>query len=157
MIKPLSGLLLSVFITSFPLKIEYKAEEREPLKVLKSIWNEEELVEYVKNQAIINGVNPNIAVGVMKCETPWKPDKEAKNRYYDINDSQSRLTYNEGQIKRNPSWGKVNEREKSYGPWQYHLPAHPELTIEEASSVEISTDKAMQDLKTNPKKWTCYK
>jgi len=145
--------ILSTFLlTSIPAKIEYKNPE--PLSFNKVIWSEEELVNYIAEQAKENGVNENVAISVMKCETPWKTNEQG--RYYDARDSQSRLTYNEGQIKRNPDWGEVGGREKSFGVWQYHLPAHPEMTIEEASSVEESTEIAMQDLKVNPKKWTCY-
>lgn len=139
-------------LTSIPAKITYDNQNKEEL--IKTIWSEEELVNYVSEQARINGVDVDKAVRVMKCEAPWKPNKEAKHRYYDKNDAQSRLTYNTGQIKRNPDWGKVGEREKSYGIWQYHLPAH-KMTIEQASDVVWSTERAMQDLKTKPNQWTC--
>lgn len=121
------------------------------------IWSEEELKEYIKNKAIDSGVDPAVAISVMTCETPWNWDKEKRIRYYDPNKSQSRLTYNTNQITRHPDWGEVGETEKSFGPWQYHLPDHPDMTIKDASSVEKSTSRAMVDLKSNPKKWTCYK
>lgn len=145
--------ILSTFLlSSIPAKIEYKSTE--DLSLNKVIWSEEELINYVTEQAKENGVSTEKAIRVMQCETPWKRNEQG--RYYDSTDAQSRLTYNEGQIKRNPSWGNVGDREKSYGVWQYHLPAHPEMSVYEASSVEISTEIAMQDLKVNPKKWTCY-
>lgn len=134
-----------------PSKIEH-VEADDEVVIIKEIWSEEELLDYVKEEAIKSGVSESLAIKIIKCEAPWKGLKD--NRYYDINDSQSRLTYNAGQISRNPSWGNVGDREKSYGIWQYHIPAH-NLTPEEASSVEISTAKAMKDLKTNPKQWMC--
>lgn len=135
-----------------PSKIEHV--EADDKIIIKEIWSEEELLNYVKQEAIKNGVSESLAVKIVSCEAPLKGVKGS--RYYDINDAQSRLTYNTGQIKRNPDWGTVGEREKSFGPWQYHIPAH-NLTPEEASSVEISTAKAMEDLKTNPKQWMCNK
>lgn len=147
----IKGVALSMILfASAPQKIE--SVHAEPV-VVKTIWQKQELIDYVRNEAIKSSNNPDMAEKIVVCETPWK--KGENGFYYDVNDSQSRLTYNEGQIKRNPGWGEVGDRERSYGPWQYHLPAH-NLTINEASSVEISTAKAMKDLKTNPKQWTCY-
>ena len=154
-----SGMLSLMVIANIPSTTEYIANHNDELTndiviELKQIWREEELVDYIKTEANKYGVDTNIALKVMNCEAPWKTDEDG--RYYDVNDSQSRIKYSEGQIKRNPGWGVVGEREKSYGIWQYHLPAH-KINIEEASSVEISTERAMQDLKTRPSQWSCYK
>lgn len=154
----IGGILSTVLLTSILYTAEYTAIYDDDISsvvvIEQTIWQEDELKEYVTNEAIKHNVDVNLALRIMDCEAPWKHGESG--RYYDVNDSQSRLKYSDGQISRNPEWGIVGEREKSYGIWQYHLPAH-NLTIEEASSVEISTAKAIQDLKTRPSQWTCYK
>ena len=48
-------------------------------------------------------------------------------------------------------------RENSWGAWQIHLTAHPEITKEQAQSVEWSTDWAAQQFaQGNKRKWTCW-
>lgn len=153
--KNIIWILSILAIASIPFIVEsktvYIADHTElEVNVEKTIWTKDELVQYVTDEANYYGVNPDMAVRVMLCEAP------IYNGVYDVNDSQSRIRYTEGQIKRNPSWGNVGERENSFGIWQYHLPAH-DMTQEEASSVKLSTLKAMKDLKKNPKQWTCYK
>lgn len=48
-------------------------------------------------------------------------------------------------------------REKSFGLAQIHLPAHPNVTKEEATDPQFAIDFLGKNLKQNPNMWSCYK
>lgn len=71
---------------------------------------------------------------------------------------QSYVRYTEGQIKRNPHWGIVGEREKSFGLVQIHLPAWPMVSKDQATDPEFAIDFLAKHLSLgNGGLWTCYK
>jgi len=92
------------------------------------------------------GIDKNSFLAVTKCENREAiPDKQSNHRY----------TY--AQIAKHPDWGKVGDREKSFGLWQIHLPSHPNITYEQAIDPEWSTDWAARQFKEGRAYWwTCY-
>jgi hypothetical protein len=86
---------------------------------------------------------------------------DCENRAYDPL-LQSGIRYTSGQIARNPSWGEVGDREKSFGLTQIHLPACNKwegkcITYEQATNPEFSIEFLAERLsKGKGKMWTCY-
>lgn len=71
---------------------------------------------------------------------------------------QSFHRYNEGQIRRNPTWGVVGEREKSYGLVQIHLPSNPHVTYEQAIDPDFAIEFLAQGIADGyASRWSCYK
>lgn len=121
-------ILAVIFLLATPVfaksTTKYQAEEKISLPeevIIKTTWAEAELLALAKEYATKAGVSTSLMTKIVICETPWKRDKDYK-RYYDKTDAQSRLTYNAGQISRHPNWGKVGDREDSWGPSQFHRP-----------------------------------
>jgi hypothetical protein len=53
---------------------------------------------------------------------------------------------------------KNGERELSFGISQIHLPAHPNITKEQALDIEFAVDFIVLEFKKgNEKKWSCWK
>ena len=46
---------------------------------------------------------------------------------------------------------------ESWGLWQIHSPAHPRVTLEQATDPLWATEWAMPRLKATPSIWTCYR
>lgn len=100
------------------------------------------------------GVSREDMLRINKCETPIVTYGGV--RYYDPNDAQSRIRYNAGQIARNPSWGNVGEREKSFGPSQIHLPDNPTISQEQAVDPHFAIPFMAKALKKGEAwRWTC--
>lgn len=114
---------------------------------------EAELLEKAIAYADKYQVSRETMIRKTKCEAPIV-EKDGV-RYYDHEDPQSRIRYNEGQIARNPEWGSVGERENSWGPAQIHLPAHPEITKEQASNPDFALNFMADHLSKGKDKWTC--
>jgi hypothetical protein len=139
-----------------PQEIKYIAPPLEPLPVqvvLSEGLTEEALLTKAVTYADKYQVSRETMVRKIKCEAPIM-EKDGV-RYYDHKDPQSRLKYSEGQIARNPDWGVVGEREKSFGPAQIHLPAHPEITKEQASDPDFALNFMAEHLSKGQDKWTC--
>lgn len=136
--------------------ISYKAPGFEDLPEKVAIGapiTEEALLEKAVYYADKYHVSRETMVRKTKCESPIV-EKDGV-RYYDSEDPQSRLKYTEGQIKRNPDWGKVGDRENSWGPAQIHLPAHPDITKEEASDPDFALNFMAEHLSKGQDKWSC--
>ena len=147
-----SGILSAILLTSIPFTTEYKAETT--VIEEKTIWTEEELILLAKDYADYYNASSEKVIAIMKCEAPWK--KNENGRYYDKNDGQSKLKYNEGQIRRNPSWGNVGDRERSFGIVQIHEPAHPSITREQALNPDFALDFLAYNVsKGKSGMWTC--
>jgi hypothetical protein len=58
-----------------------------------------------------------------------------------------------------PEWGvKAGEREKSFGLVQIHLPAHPNVTLAQATDPEFAIEfMASEFSKGHQRQWTCYR
>jgi len=88
-------------------------------------------------------------VRVVECESGWVPDV------------QSGILYTQGQIDRNPYWGEVGEREKSFGLAQIHLPAGHTwkgklVTKEMANTPEIAIEFMAYSFSIGKKSmWSC--
>lgn len=120
----------------------------------RTIWREDELLLLAEQYAMSHGTSASKVKSIVVCEAPWKRDKDG--RYYDKNDAQSRLTYNSGQIARNPSWGKVGDRERSFGPVQIHEPAWPSISREEAVDPYFALDFLAENVaRGRSSMWTC--
>jgi len=88
---------------------------------------------------------------IMICENVnFEPEKQSLHKY------------NQGQISRNPSWGKVGDREKSFGLVQIHLPAGHKwkgqtITKEMAQDPFLSIEFLAYHLsKGEGRWWSCY-
>jgi len=115
---------------------------------------EKDLLAMAEAAAARHGVSRDTARRITHCEAPIVERDGV--RYYDAEDPQSRVRYNEGQILRNPDWGEVGEREDSWGPVQIHLPDHPEVTREQAVDPHFSTEFLAVAIKNGQQgKWTC--
>lgn len=85
-----------------------------------------------------------------------------ENKSYDPK-LQSFHRYTEGQISRNPGWGEIGDREKSYGLVQIHIPAGhtwngDRITKEMAQDPYLSIEfLAYHISKGNISWWTCSK
>ena len=144
-------LLISV-TPNIPSKIEFTAEAQAFPE--KTIWREEELLLLADKYANLHGVSSAKVKQIVICEAPWKRDSEG--RYYDENDAQSRIRYNAGQIARNPSWGEIGDRERSFGPGQIHEPAHPNITREQAVDPDFTLDFMAENVANGRSgMWTC--
>jgi uncharacterized membrane protein YkoI len=156
--KPIILALVLIPLINVPVVYHAEAEnlpQEVLLKPVDNIWREDEVINFITAEAKKNGVSVDLAVKIVKCEAPWKIDKDG--RYYDMTDAQSNIRYNAGQISRHPNWGNVGERENSFGIWQWHLPDN-NITKDEANDVEISTERAMKELKAGKQSmWTCSK
>lgn len=88
-------------------------------------------------------VSQEVMINVIKCE----------NRELDPK-LQSRLRYSFS----DPSKGIYKgEREQSYGLVQIHLPAHPSVTLEQATDVEFSIEfMAKAFSQGRQSMWSCY-
>lgn len=88
---------------------------------------------YVEQEAITAGVDPKIAISIVKCESGFVPQQS------------KHLT-------------KEGIREDSWGIWQIHLPSNPEVTREQAMDVEWSTAWSLKMIKAGEAHlWSCYK
>lgn len=145
-------MLLAVVIPSIPSTTKYIAEPT--VMEEKTIWTEEELVLLAKDYADYYNVSEDKVISIMRCEAPWK--RNENGRYYDEKDGQSKLTYSQGQISRNPSWGNVGDRERSFGIVQIHEPAHPNITREQALDPDFALDFLAYNVsKGKSGMWTC--
>lgn len=120
----------------------------------KTIWREEELLALAEQYALAHSTSVSKVKSIVVCEAPWKRDEQG--RYYDESDAQSRIRYNVGQIARNPSWGEVGDRERSFGPVQIHEPAHPNTTREQAVDPDFALDFLAENVANGRSSmWTC--
>lgn len=157
--ETLMAVLTSLTIlTSSPNTIENTAPSQEEIIHLeKTIWTEDEILSLITRTAEAHEVSAQKMIETIKCEAPWRIDSEG-NKYYDTTDAQSRIKYNEGQIRRNPTWGVVGEREKSFGPAQIHLPTDPSVTKDQASDPEFAVTYMAREFKNGRQsRWMCYK
>lgn len=86
---------------------------------------------------------------------------DCENGLYDPK-LQSFHRYDEGQIQRNPSWGEIGDRERSFGLVMLHIPACNTwegecITYEQAINPEFSINYLARELSIgNGWKWTCF-
>lgn len=116
-----------------PIKIEDNINNQVLVKinspaVLSSNPTKEEIERYIRQIARENGINEELFVSVSKCESGLNP-----------------LAHGDGHLG------------GSYGLWQIHKPAHPDVSYEQATNIEWSTQWAIEKWKINPKIWTCYR
>ena len=72
--------------------------------------------DYITTEALIVGVDPQIALKTAKIESG-----------YDKN--------------------QIGDKGTSYGIWQIHLPAHPDVSKSQAQDIIFSTEWAMNEMK----------
>lgn len=101
----------------------------------KPISNEEKALSLIKKYATQYKVSAQDMERVMRCENKdFNPTLQSFHRY------------------------KNGEREKSFGVSQIHLPAHPEISYEQATNMEFSIEfMAKEFSKGNQKIWSCWK
>ena len=116
-----------------PIKIEDNINNQVMVKtnspaILSEKPTKEDIERYIRQVAREHGVDENMFVAVAKCESGFNP-----------------LAHGDGHLG------------GSYGIWQIHKPAHPDVSYEEATDIEFSTLWAVEKWKINPKIWTCYR
>lgn len=158
--KKISLVILGCFILASRANSSYTAQEFEdlPEKVILTIPGERitetALHELAGQYADQYGTSSEQMHRVVRCETPIVTYGGV--RYYDPEDSQSRIRYTASQIAKHPAWGIVGEREKSFGPAQIHLPDNPGISQAEASEVHFALNFMARALsKGESWRWTC--
>lgn len=87
----------------------------------------------VASEADLAGVDPKIALYIVSSESNFDPSRQSNY----------------------PDPTGPNGQEDSWGLWQIHLPAHPDITKAEALDPVWSTEWAVEQLKSgNCKIWT---
>lgn len=110
----------------------------------------EHYIEKVYKYAEKHGVSAGEVIRVIECESSWHPEVQSKH------------TYNQAQISRNPDWGNVGDREKSFGLSQIHLPAGhtwqgKTVTKEMATDPDIAIEfMSYHFSQGNQHWWSCY-
>ena len=131
-------MLIGLSLLAAGLAIEPKeliAEDVVPEEIRITMYSKDELVKKVYQYAETYKVNPKTIVAVISCE----------NREWD-KDLQSRII------------NKKGEREKSYGLSQIHLPSHPHISLEQATSPDFAIEFLAKNLsKGKGNMWTCYR
>ena len=89
------------------------------------------------------GVSVPLMEQIITCESNWNTTLQSRHRY----------------TKDRPREGvKKGERELSFGLVQIHLPAHPNITKEQATDPEFAIDFLAKNIaKGKASMWTCYK
>lgn len=96
--------------------------------------------EYIKQVAIDHGLNVERFLYTAKCESGFNPKIQSQHTYS------------------NERYGPVGSQEQSYGLWQIHLPAHPDISKEQALDPIWSTDWAADEwVAGRQSQWSCYK
>lgn len=152
--------LLCMIVCFAPHVTSYNAPPFAPLSVRvvladeKTRWTMPEIVQIAQAKADKYHVSRETMVRVTKCEIPTV--KIDGILYYDKDDSQSRIRYNEGQIARHPNWGKVGDREGSWGPAQIHLVDNPSISKKEAVDPYWALDFMARKISQGEAwRWTC--
>lgn len=83
-----------------------------------------EVPQYIITKAIEYGVDPYMAIHVAWNESQFNCNAEG-----DFSTTTNKFT--------------------SFGCWQIHQPAHPEVTIKQAKNIEWSTEWSMKEMKKN--------
>lgn len=97
----------------------------------------------MKAKAQEYGVSAQTMLSVISCESKYMVDVQSNHRYTESNV---------------PKGYKVGDREQSFGLVQIHLPAHPNISKEQALDPEFSVEFLAKNLKQNRgNMWTCYR
>ena len=95
--------------------------------------------EKIKVKAFQYEVSPRLMEEIVNCESNGSTTIQSRHIY----------TSNK--------YGKIGTREMSYGLVQIHLPAHPEITKEQAMNADFALDFLAKNLKAGKgKMWSCY-
>lgn len=88
-------------------------------------------------------VNPKVMRAIIACESSWNPTIQS-NHHYQAD---------------HPAWGvKAGDRELSFGLVQIHLPAHPDITKEQALDPAFALEYLAKKIAAGEAaKWTCYR
>ncbi len=76
----------------------------------------EVIKDYIVTESLIAGVNPQLALGIVKRESQFNPEA-------------------------------VGDHGNSLGAWQIHMPAHGDISPEQAKDIRWSTQWALTQLK----------
>lgn len=89
------------------------------------------------------GVSAYAMGNIINCESQWDIKIQSRHRYTASNV---------------PRGYKVGDREQSFGLVQLHLPAHPNITKEQALNPEFAIDFLAKNLaQGRASMWTCSK
>jgi hypothetical protein len=78
--------------------------------------NQAILTDFISTEAVISGVDPQVALSISKSESHLNPNA-------------------------------VGDHGTSFGMWQIHLPAHQDISKEQAENIIFSTEWSMSQLK----------
>lgn len=80
--------------------------------------------------------------GIISCESGWSVAIQSNHRYTD----------------NAPKGYSAGMREQSYGLVQIHLPAHPNISKEEATDPEFAVDFLAKNIAAgHASMWSCYR
>ncbi len=95
--------------------------------------------ELIKVKGIQYDVSQELMKEIINCESSGSTTIQSKHIY------------------KTNKYGPINTREQSYGLVQIHLPAHPDITKEQAIDPEFSIDFLAKNLSQGKgKMWSCY-
>lgn len=137
----LGGIAIDVYQLANPATIVYAQEEEAPREIRIEVrvnWTEERIDQEIEKQAEKYGRNAEYMKAVIACESMGSTT------------IQSFHTYNFTDEKRGIFKG---ERELSFGLAQIHLPHHPNVTKEQATSPAFAIEFMAKNL--GKVKWYC--
>ena len=111
-------------------------------KELKTYWTVSRVKQLINAKAKEYGVSSYVMNTVVNCESQYVTDIQSKHRYK----------------KDRPHEGVVRgQREQSFGLVQIHLPAHPNVKMEQAVDPEFAIDFLAKNLaQGRGAMWSCY-
>lgn len=96
----------------------------------------QQLKDYARKEAIEAKLNPEQVIRVITCETAGTWNPEIQSGHKNVRDG---------------------GRELSFGLAQIHLPAHPDVSLEEATDPYFAIDWLIEKWKKGKQRiWSCY-
>lgn len=140
------GGIITIAVTAHAERVTYIAPEEvwEPKEVLIEVrteWTAERIENEIDLQAEQYGVSAEVMRGVIRCESNGSTTIQSRHGRHD----DSTVSYGD------PT------REQSFGLVQINLPAHKDVTYEQAIDPGFAVKFLAKNLKRNPGMWTCYR
>lgn len=105
-------------------------------------WTAHQIAMKIDEHAAKYGVSASLMKALVNCESMGSTTIQSYARY----------------TKNHPEWGvKKGQRELSWGLSQLHLPAHKDITKDEATDPDFALDyMAKRIAKGHASEWSCY-
>jgi hypothetical protein len=132
----LGGILIHTWLTAHPTKVVYAAEPEQPRVVQIEVvidWTKDRINKEIEDVAVKYGVSASEMKRVIKCESQGSTTIQSRHRRPD------------------------GSRERSFGLVQIYLPAHPDVTYEQAVNPKFAIDFMAKNFKEGRQRmWSCY-